>query len=343
MAGRKSVKFKRTTKKRRATKLEALANPTQRTVACMSSINSAKMLRFDTPGLLSQMNSKLYRQGRNYSVRLNIVQPQTRTRTEYKIFTLPNTWFTHGAIKHAFKNYKAAMQDELSQTGGKHARWHDFRIKLTDPDGTDGEADAVVWTGGNWLTGPTVGDSGDSSVTNSAGTSISFHVVGDISNSYNILQQYALYLNSRRTPAADFAGPTSYEGMFEGADDLDKLMELGDQPPYSIDYLGLWDANEDGTLSDASTALSYQDTIYIGRGNDSDDTSTSASGSKVISKVFDAPLGIVYVHTSQTDFLYTDGEGGPELALEAMPGNYKGVKSSPIFRHNLAGATAKSM
>ncbi len=99
-------------------------------------------------------------------------------------------------------------------------------------------------------------------------------------------------------------------------------MEEGDQ-----------DANEDGTLSDASSVLAYQDSIHT----DND------GGGRFISKVFEAPLGIVYVQNSNADFWYTDGEGGPELALEVMPGNYKGVKSSPIFRHNLAGSTAKSM
>lgn len=292
------------------------------------------MIRIDVPALLSETNSKLYRQGRSYRLRLKLVTPHTNQGVQYKIFTLPNTWFTHGAVKHAFRNYKAAMQDELMQTGGKHAKWHDFRIAVSDPDGTDSGTGGVTFTGANWLHNPTVGDLVNSSVTNSAGTSIGFHLVGDVSNSYNIMEHYARYLEQRRTPPTDFSGPQSYEGMFKGADDLDNLMEEGDQPPYSIDMKGWWDSNEDGTLNDASTALSYEGTMYSATGLDAAQTH---------SQWFDAPLGMVYIYTSAADFWYTDAEGGPEIAFEAAAGSYKGVKSSPIFRHDLAGSTAKSM
>lgn len=312
--------------------MEALASPVQRTIPFWSSIDSAKMLRIDIPKLLSQFNSRLYRQGRNYRCQVQVTFPNTHQAVEYTLFTLPNTWFTHGAIKHAWKNYRAAMQDELMQSGGRTSKWHDFRMKLNDPSGTDGEALGLVFDGAAWRTAPTVGDAGDSIVTNSAGTEKSFHVVGDVSNSYNILYEYAQLLMSRNTPASDFAGPTAYEGLFKGADDLDHLLERGDQPPYSPTFQGWWDSNEDGTLNDASTSLAYQDTIV---------TSVSGEGTRPgKSKVFDAPLGIVYVFTSAGDFEHsTHGE----LAVTVSPGSYKGVHAEPIYRYQLSGATAKSI
>lgn len=326
----------RKSRSRRTTKkAEALAQPVQRTIPVWASVNSATMIRVDAPNLLSRMNSRLYRQGRNYRCQFSIIAPNTRQAIEYKIFTLPNTWFTHGAIKHAWKQYRAAMQDELMQSGGQTGKWHDFRMGLTDPDGTDANGVGVIFDGNTWKVAPVAGDAEAAIVTNSAGTEMAFNVVGSVSNSYNILYEYAQLLNSRQTPATDFAGPQSYEGLFKGADDLDHLMEKGDQPPYSPTHIGWWDSDEDGTLNDASTTLAYQDTIV---------SATSGEGtSPQKSRVFDAPLGLVYITTSSSDFLYTDGEGGPELALTVSPGNYKGVHSDPIFRYSMSGATAKSI
>ena len=199
---------------------------------------------------------------------VSVIRPQLYRNVEYTIFTLPNTWFTHGAIKHAWKNYRAAMQDELMQSGGRTSKWHDFRINVADPDGTDASATPLVFDGNTWLVAPVPGDAPNSVVTNSAGTEHGFHLTGDVSNSYNVLYEYAQLLNSRATPQVDFAGPQSYEGLFAGSDDLDHLMEKGDQPPYAPAHLGWWDSNEDGTLNDASTSLAYVDTIAPSHIND---------------------------------------------------------------------------
>lgn len=290
--------------------------------------------------MLTEHNQRLYRQSRNYRVQVSLVggPDDDGLPAAYNIFTLPNTWFTHGAIRYAFKNYKAAMKDELAQTGGKTAKWHDFRIALNDPDGVDAAHESVVWDGNTWVDGPTPGDgTPTSSITNAAGTSMGFHVVGDVTNSYNIFQQYALWLNSRRTPAVDFAGPQAYEDLQEDAVDLDKLMESGDQPPYSIDNLAMWDSDEDGTLTDSSAGLAYQDTLLRGCSGTDLTEGRTQPGQGIIykSRVFDAPLGILYISTSRTDYNYTHGEGGPELAVTVSPGKYKGVHSEDIANYRM--------
>lgn len=304
---------------------EKLAFPVQRSIPLNASGNSAKVLTIETGMLLSQYNGRLYRQGRTYRCHLSNCEMQADVN--YQIFTLPNNWFVHGAIKLAWKNYKSAMQDELRQlkdNGLQHAKWHDFRINHSDVSGTESTAMAMVFNGAAWFGAPVIGDTTIAKVTDTAGTEHGFNVVGQVTNSYNVMYEYAQALNAKSTPDADFAGPQGYELLHPGAEDLDHLAEQGDQPPYTTDYTGWWDSNEDGTLNDDSTVLVHQDTMYI-----------DADGSGVTrSKTFDAPLGLIFVYTSASDFHYGESED-PELTLNVSPGKYKGVHSEPIFRHDL--------
>lgn len=305
---------------------EKLAYPVHRVFPGVASANSCTVMRVDVPQLLSQFNSRLYRQGRTYRCQVAVTSPNSIQSRQYRILTLPNTWFTHGAYKHAFKNYRAAMQDELAQTGGKTSKWHDFHVKLNDPGNTDAGFEAVVNTGANWDEAPGAGEVFDSQVTNVAGTLSSFNMIGDFTDSYNILQEYALHLNrGADRPDDSSAGPQSFEDLFSGSDDLDRILEKGDEPPYDSDFSGWWDLSQDGSLTDADTCLAYQDTIV---------TATSGEGTHPgRSQWFDAPLGAIWLVTNQADFNY--GSEAPELAVTVASGSYKGVKSEPIIRYKM--------
>ncbi len=304
---------------------EKLAYPVHRTFPGVASANSCPIMRVDVPGLLSRMNSRLYRQGYTYRCQVAVTSPNSIQSRQYRILTLPNTWFTLGAYKHAFKNYKAAMQDELAQAGGT-AKWHDFHVKLNDPEGTDAGFVPQVHTGQNWGNAPNAGEIFDSQVTNVAGTLSSFNMIGAFTDSYNIMQQYALHLNrGADRPDDSSAGPQSYEDLFAGADDLDRILEKGDEPPYDSDFSGWWDLDGDGSLTDADTCLAYQDTVV---------TATSGEGTHPgRSMWFDAPLGAIWLVTNQADFNY--GSEAPELAVTVASGSYKGVKADPIIRYRM--------
>jgi len=87
------------------------------------------------------------------------------------------------------------------------------------------------------------------------------------------------------------------------------------------------------------TRLVYQDSVYVGKGSDSDDVVARASGNRLVTRTFTAPLGLVFLESSTAFTQSSDSE----LAMIAKAGKYKGVSSEPIFHHVLSGATVKSL
>ena len=85
------------------------------------------------PKQLSMMNHRLYRESMVYKVQFQALPFNSNDNTEYAFYTLPNNWFTIGAIKFAFKQWRQSIQDELA-SGTKLAKWYDFRINEQDPD-----------------------------------------------------------------------------------------------------------------------------------------------------------------------------------------------------------------
>ena len=125
--------------KRRSSKkgMALVKMPTEKCIPVYGSGASARILRIETGRLLSQMNMRLYRQAMNYKVKISLADLHSDKGNNFQIFTLPNTWLTNGAVKHAYRMYRAAMKDELAQSGGKTGKWHDFSINANDVDGTE--------------------------------------------------------------------------------------------------------------------------------------------------------------------------------------------------------------
>mgnify|MGYP005831213635 CR=1 FL=1 len=266
---------------------------------------------------------------RNYRVRVKLADMGTnQSGISYKIFTLPDNWFTHGAIRHAWTQFRAAYQDELAQTGGVTARWFDFRLDPSGADGTPEVNDAYPsffdGTSFSYDTTGLAASTTASTVTDSDGDEMTFGLFGAEDKSgagkYNIMLEYARYLTARRVDNAPAeTGPQSYEGLLPNADDLDRLMEDGDTAPYD-DSFGSWhgsaDSNGDVFLQQVGTLLS----------GDAD-----PSGVKASTDWFNAPLGLIWVYGS-TDTALPGGSSTvtPYLRVEAAAGSYKGVKAPPI-------------
>lgn len=293
--------------------------PTALTIPMYGSGASARTLTVQAANLLSQTNMRLYRQSMNYKVKISLTDQRSEKDELFQIFTLPNTWLTNGAVKHAFRMYKLAMHDELKQTGGKSAKWHDFRISASDADGTDTAARALGFDGNSWNLLASQADNSLSMITPDSGdTEVGFHAVGNKANSFNIITEYVKHILSKGEQAQASVGPQSYEGLIDSADDLDNLMERGDLPPYDADFAG-WAGD---ASADSNTTLQYQDTLFV----DSD------GSQRMVSKTFDAPLGLVWIYAADEDLAYT---GNPQFTLHVSPGKYKGVDATPILNYNL--------
>ena len=291
-------------------------------MAVWASADSTNIMRIQADQLLSQMNGRLYRQGMNYEVNLSLTDPSGNADTLYEVFTLPNNWFVIGAVRHAFRQYKIAMADEMKSTGGKHSKWLDFNIDPSDVDGTESTAQLLLHTGANWVE-HTTGSNVLSKVTRINGNESGFNVNGIKSNSFNIFEEYATHLKLRGDTPQAVSGPQAYEGLIVGADDLDHIVEDGDLPPYDADHGG-W-ADDASSVSD--TRLVYHDYLYNGNTHDKSARSTT--------KTFTAPLGMVWVKMSTGTWNYTEAQGGPQICVHAKKGSYKGVDSTPIYNFRL--------
>lgn len=316
--------------------------PTQRTIALTAGEAGQAVGVVHVSNLLSQQNSRLYRQGMVYDVQFQLQTPTDDPNTQINLYTLPNTWFTHGAIKHAFKAWRASLQDELSLTGGKTSKWLDFRVK-PEADGTPNSNIFYpnFWDGNSWNAVSTGYEQGYSYVQDADSDVMYFQAGSEEDKSgagqYNIFLEYARDLLSRKADDSAEGGPQSYEGLIGDAEDIDRVMEDGDTPPYDEDF-EMWHLGADASTDQR---LVFQDSIYVGI-HDSDNANARAQGSRIVSRTFSAPLGLVFVSiTGGTSTFATSGNS--EMALIVKPGKYKGVSARPIFHFDMLGATAKSL
>ncbi len=332
MAGRKSRKTK---------KMKLAQMPTQRVIACSAGEASQTAGVVEVAPLLSQMNSRLYRQGMVYDVQVALTEPISPTVPyQLNIYTLPNNWFTHGAIKEAFSRWRSSLQDELVATGGKHSKWLDFTIQ-PDADGSPGSNVFYpnFWDGNSHTAVSTGYKQGYSEVTDSDGDVMKFNTGGAEDKSgagvYNVMLEFARHIMSRRADDTAESGPQAYEGLQAGLDEMDHILEDGDTPPWDQDY-GMWHGAAD---ADSDTRLVWADTLVIGIGNDSDDTAARTAATRLVSRTIQAPLGLLFLEANAAFAQSSDSE----FAVIAKPGKYKGVSAAPIFHHDLLGATAKSL
>ena len=266
--------------------------------------------------LASAMNNRLYRQTRNYNVGFRLAEGVARTATSPKVldfYTLPNTWFVHGAIKDAYDTYMQTMADEMA-AGIKPAKWHDFHINEQNMDGTWDFTKAMAYDGDAWAEISVDESITDSSVTGRDGTSEGFHLFGAVSNSFNIFSEFAKKLNYQVSDDPTVSSDQPYDGLLD-LDDADVLAERGDRPPYDQDFSS-W--LHDGT--DDQNVLVWRDSIYV----DSDGGAT-----KMATRKFDAPLGLVLVKY-ESGGSAANYNATPLLTCELTSGTYKGVKAPSL-------------
>jgi hypothetical protein len=210
------------------------------------------------------------------------------------------------------------MSDELEQ-GVKMAKWHDFKINEQNPDATWDYLNAAMFDGNGWGSLAADESISDSTVTDSGGTSQGFHLIGNISNSYNIFREYAKLLNYGHATDPSVSSDQPYDGLLD-IKDADVLTERGDRPPYDQDFSSM--VPDDTTVDDATGQhlLVLQDTL----------TSDPNGGSvRTRTRTFTAPLGMVWIERfsngSAADFPST-----PSLCLHLKAGTYKGIDAPSL-------------
>lgn len=266
------------------------------------------------------MNNRLYRQCRNYEVQFQMEPAASAAnRIALQFYTLPDTWFVRGAIKHAFETYMQCMQDEL-HAGIKMAKWHDFNINEQNPDAVWDYMGGALFDGDGWAV--TTADEAitDSSVTDSGGTSQQFHLIGNLNNSFNIFREYAKKLNYTVSDDESVSSDQPYDGLLD-LKDADVLAERGDRAPYDRDFSSF--LPDDTTVDDTQgqNILVLQDSLYF---------EPDTNQGRTITRRFTAPLGLVWITKAVNGSLTDFSASSPEVSLIAAPGTYKGVKAPSL-------------
>ena len=275
--------------------------------------------------LLSQSNYKLYRQGMNYHARVSVQNGQELvTGRSYRIFTLPTDHRTIGALRMARAIYNQAVKDELEIRPEVKTPWTDFKIETYGP-AQDAGADtmytnqAVAKRTGAFPDGVTTNlkltsDSYNiSEITSNAGNQKRFSLIdtGDTTH-WNVFTEYRNYLTNRADPDSANEVP-AYGDASAVLTEMAELADKGDEPPYSWDFTqALLDGTQQGG---AVLNLQLQGVIT------SDNFPAQPK-----SVTFEAPLGLIFIKSDDA----LDATS-PQLMVEALPGNYKGVKADKLY------------
>lgn len=243
---------------------------------------------------LSQLNARLYRQHGTYKVKINLLDTAA-TVANVEVFALANTWYVYQAIREAKKVHDLGMSEELAH-GGK-SRWYDFRIQgLGSPEFIRAAPSGTPTGAPVALGAPVLGEYNYSVMEDALGVEKTWSV-GSASGAttWNVFTEYDLMKNTSNSPTV--YAPGGYTDAIDGIDDNNvvRLQERGNSPPYNRDDLN--------------------PNVFVNVGH----LFRDANGNQRLSTgFFDAPLGFVWIKY--------DSDGlNPTLELECAAGNYKGV------------------
>jgi hypothetical protein len=249
---------------------------------------------------LSKTNRRLYRQARNYRVKID-VDPGSSQR--YQVFALANSWMNHQALKMAYDMYLKNSADERERLGGSTvARWEDFRVST----GSTATVARPVQFDVNFLaTALTLGDFALTTVVdgNNVPKNFSWTPTGSAGR-YSILEEYDKAGNASLSPTTS-TGDIPYDNLMSDNDATmaNALQTIGETPPY-----------------DAEGVHAPNPWVMVG------EIGASGNIQRLSTGFFDAPCGFVLLYP-----LPGTADQLADLSWEVQAGDYKGVKAPSML------------
>ncbi len=275
--------------------------------SCVYQLDAGQTLLVDVAKGLCGQNHRLYRQGKMYRLKVELLSGHPTTTAammqSIQCHTLPDTWY----LKKAWELAAAAREEQLTLSNRPKGRWDDFRVGWSS---TYKIGEVPLDGGGNAITYDEiqlskVHDSADSA----DHEFVVFGAAKDSGNDlYGMIEQYDQIGNTNQWQPHGGATNDAYEelqmdaGLVEAAGDLKALQ--GDNAPYDMDSFN--GADDRGSV--------IKPMIYA----------NAVNGSHRMSTTFDAPLGLIKVVNGSTD---TNGTIATFIRVTALPGNYKGVRA----------------
>lgn len=255
--------------------------------------------------VLSQMNHQLFRQSRNYCVKLDM-DPSVASGTTIDVYALVDTWWLSKAYKLAKETFDNNSREELAQLKTMKARWNDFRVDHgLDPVAFQKELVAAgATTPGTWTAYTANQDYQMSEVHDANDVSNTFRFVGTGANTWNIIDQYDLTGNTQTTPSNP-TGSIAYDGLEDTMDDgqMDHLSLDGAFPPYN--------------------RINFENGVFVRIAT----LTTNTNGlQKLSTGYFNAPAGLIVLQSttpiSQDDVM---------VSMTAKEGKYKGIHAPSML------------
>lgn len=269
----------------------------------------------DTAFCLSKLNHRLYRQGRQYTVKVDAHATSFFGTETIGVWALMPTWYLRSAWRMAKRAYDEAMADELEVLNPDNvARWRDFRVGSGITTTLGGAVDALELGGVNpsqyQLTSKTgvvpfpvdfgTGEYNLSYAHNlDTGVNMQFWLSGGTATKFGIFEEYAKSRNESASPETVITDMPFEALKAEGEpEDYQELQANGNEPPYN--------------------ANTYANSIWVKVG-----TLSKADPQRLSTGYFTAPLGMVAI--------VADGYSGPALgggrkmSVEVKEGAYQGV------------------
>ena len=271
--------------------------PVERKFAVVIGANSNALV--DVSKCLSAVNRRLYRQGKIYTVKIEMITP-AQDGVGFTMKAIPDTWMVKKAWELAYEE----RESQLLQSNRPRGRWDDFRVGWDSslqtgivPKHADASTDVTI-DESNISKAHDATDSVDNGF-------VMFGTARDTTNNlWGILEQFDLTGNVLSNQPAGQLTTGAYvdihpdSGLAEAAGDLAALQ--GDNPPYDAD--GIYGATDVG-----STLLPQ-----MGQ-------ASSGNGSARNSYTVDLPLGLLKIENGNSN--------GHAVLFTVMKGDYKGVKA----------------
>lgn len=259
---------------------------------------------------LSKINRRLYRQGRTYSVKVDL-DAAAVAGTKYNVYAIADTWMLGKAWNLAKKNYDEQLLGESKVFDGKMARWRDFRLDLSDA--IFGSMVATSASGRVVLVDPSNGTefevaSGEyehSTVADDSGVSKTFGLI-ETANKFNILKEFDLNGNMDTDPA-NASTQVAYDGLDTDLQDTEvaEITNNGNAPPYSQNN-------------------SHYNNPFVKIG----ELTVDVHSQRLSTGFFDAPLGFVVIEADGANHKYA---GSTDLTVSVKSGDYKGVHAPSLM------------